>query len=192
MKRVLLLLALLVCAATTAPAHAGVAPAPEIPGRPTDKELLAWMRQPALETLSKVDYVRIDDGNIESVTLGGKAFTMVLFMTDVPQGKGVNASRGMAALVTALKLIFPEVELAVYQVNDTGKVSVKEFERLHEMYEIRNVPTMLFYSSTMGITEKGRHLTGLDRGITWDGDLLLQVDHYARDYIPDYLNPHGN
>jgi hypothetical protein len=157
------------------------------PGRPTDAELLRLMKRPCLETLEKIDYVRIDAANFEREVIKTKKAVMVLFISDTPEKAGKNASRGMTVLARTLKTVHPRLKLAVWMVNDRGTVSSKEFKFFQEKYGLRNIPCLRFYDDAEGVGYNQMRITEIDSGITWDGDLLLKVDYYAREYVPDTI-----
>ncbi len=164
---------------------AGFAVAIDVGGRPSDKELYDWMRRPALETLSAVDCVFIDDENFETEVVRAMSKVMVIYITDAPKFQGKNNSRGIAALARALKIMYPQLKLCVYMVNEIGFVNPKEFKPLIKKYELRTIPCMFFYRDIEGLGHNQRMLAGLENGITWDNDLTYQVDKFSRNFIPD-------
>lgn len=148
------------------------------------------MRRPVMETLERVDYTLVDEDSFERVVLHTHERVMLLVVTDNPEATGNNASRGMAALATALKRMYPDkIKLAVWMVNTTGFVDAKEFQPLHDEYGFHMVPELLFYSDFAGTAGINTPFEGtqLDTGITWENDLLFQVDYYGGEVLPERI-----
>ncbi|MBU1249251.1 MAG: hypothetical protein KKB70_11170 [Proteobacteria bacterium] len=174
---------------TEAWGNESTSPEPEpMVGRPSDEELIQLLRRPVLETLAGVEYVRLDDQNFKREVLENDTHVMVLFYSDDPATPGKNNSRGMAALAFALKRIYPQYKLGVYQASATDSLPSEELRRLAALYQIQMVPSLEFYRyfSYEHVVDKLNF--GLDNGIIWNQDLLYQVDRYSRVLMPRQLD----